>query len=224
MMKGDMDMMGGKGGMMMMRGMMPIIAMLAIEAVGSGLQLFRWTAADKYNGYTTAVGTTNWWMIANAVSGYGNLVLSVSALLLGAISQIVDEPMLMEAMGLSIKLGMAVFAIENMLRMYAYDRANTVANDGATSPANAAIATDIQSSLKMEMAMSTAHEAMTRLTLMKAKEGMDKKGGRKGDKDDSDSDSAESDSEGESSDEGLTSNDGEGGSGDGDDDDGPALF
>merc|ERR1711934_764621 len=224
-MDGDMDMkMGGKG-MMMMGGMMPIIAMLAMEAVGSGLKLFRWTSATKYDGYSV-VGTTNFWQIANQVSGYGNLVLSITALLLGALSEIMEDPMFMEAMGLSIKLGMAVFAVENMLRFYAYDRANAKATDAASLPSDASTAVDVQNALKLEMAMSTAHEAMTRLTLMKAKEGMKKKG-KKGDRDDSESDeedSVSSDDDDMSSDEGMTSDDGEGGSGDVDSDDIPSLF
>jgi len=61
--------------------------------------------------------------------------------------------------------------------------------------------------IKLEMALTTAHEAMSKLTLMKAMDGMEKgKGGkkdRKGDKDDS-----ESDMEGMTSDEeGMSSGD-----------------
>jgi len=114
--------------------------------------------------------------------------------------------MLAMGMGIALKMGMVVFALSSILRMLAYDALNTVANDVGSSPSDVNTATDIMQDIKLEMAMTTAHEAMSKLTLMKAMDGKGKgKGGKKGKKGGKDSDS---DMEGMSSDdEGMSSGD-----------------
>merc|ERR1719394_939824 len=100
-----------------------------------------------------------------------------------------DSGMMAMGIGMTIKMGMAVFGISSLLRLMAYDAANTQAvnADGTNSPADVNAAEDIMSAVKLEMALTTAHEAMARLSLMKMADGMGKgkgkKGGRKGDKD-----------------------------------------
>merc|ERR1712013_778046 len=70
--------------------------------------------------------------------------------------------------------------LSSMMRLYAYDVLNTFANDGGSNPSDVLIAADIMKDIKLEMALTTAHEAMSKLTLMKAMDGMGKKGGKKG--------------------------------------------
>ena len=82
--------------------------------------------------------------------------------------------------GMAIKFGMVVFMLSSMMRLYAYDVLNTFANDGGSNPSDVLIAADIMKDIKLEMALTTAHEAMSKLTLMKAMDGMGKKGGKKG--------------------------------------------
>ena len=82
--------------------------------------------------------------------------------------------------GMAIKFGMVVFMLSSMMRLYAYDVLNTFANDANNSPSDVTTAADIMKDIKLEMALTTAHEAMSKLTLMKAMDGMGKKGGKKG--------------------------------------------
>ncbi len=178
----DDDMMkrGGKG---MMRGGKGIMAMLVMDAVMSSVKLFRWSSDSQYD--AGSILSSNYWQYANMVSNYGNLTLSVSAILLAVTSQFVDEPMLNKAVGVSIMLGSVVFMIENILRMLAYDGAFTVANDANSTGGDVAKAEQVMSAVKVEMALSVAHEAMAKLAIMNKK---GKKGGKGGMWSDSDSD------------------------------------
>jgi len=141
------------------------------------------------------------------VCNYGNLVSSGSGLLLGIAMMVMEDQMLAMGMGIALKMGMVVFALSSLLRMIAYDTLYSFQDDSNNSPADINTANEIMKDIKLEMALTTAHEAMSKLTLMKAMDGMDMgkggKKGRKGDKDDS-----ESDMEGMTSDEeGMSSGD-----------------
>ena len=118
----DDDMMG-KG--MRMGGAHMLMGMFLMETIGSGLMTFRWTAADKFDTWEDAWGV-NWWSWANMVCNYGNFTASVSGLLLMIATMIVeDSGMMAMGIGMTIKMGMAVYGISSLLRLMAYDVANT---------------------------------------------------------------------------------------------------
>merc|ERR1712039_793982 len=115
------------------------------------------------------MGTTMW-ANASMVEVYGNFVLSTVAILTHVAAMVTEDPMFKEA-----------FMVSNILRMVQLDTAFTVINDDASVSADVTDARAVVEGVKLDMAVSTAHEAMEMLALQKAMAGM--KGGKRGDKD-----------------------------------------
>ena len=176
----DMDM--GKGGMGMMDKMMggpeALMMMIGMTAIKTGLKLTRWADADVLTQYTT---DTSMWANASMVEVYGNFVLSTVAILTHVAAVFTEDPMFKEAFMVSVMLGHAVFMVANILRMVQLDSAFTVINDDASASGDVTDARAVVEGVKLDMAVSTAHEAMEMLALQKAMAGM--KGGKRGDKD-----------------------------------------
>ena len=182
----DMD----KGGMGMMDKMMggpeALMMMIGMTAIKTGLKLTRWADATLLDDYTT---DTTMWANASMVEVYGNFVLSTVAILTHVAAVFTEDPMFKEAFMVSVMLGHAVFMVANLLRMVQLDTAFTVINDAASATADVTDARAVVDGVKLDMAVSTAHEAMEMLALQKAMAGM--KGGKKGDKEWSSSEEGE---------------------------------
>ena len=182
----DMDGMKGEKGMMdkmMMGGEESLMFMIGMTMITYGLKLTRWIDADKYTSYTLDVAN---WELANTINVYGEFVLSTVAVLIHVGAMFVEEPMLKEAFMITLMLTHVVFMVSNILRMVSIDAAYAVLNDAAQITSHSE-ARSIISAIQLEMAMTTAHEAMEGLAMMKAM------GGKRGGRDSDESDSMESD-------------------------------
>merc|ERR1712109_444109 len=140
--------MGGPEALMMMIGM---------TAIKTGLKLTRWADATLLDDYTT---DTTMWANASMVEVYGNFVLSTVAILTHVAAMVTEDPMFKEVFMVSVMLGHAVFMVSNLLRMVQLDTAFTVINDDASVSADVTDARAVVEGVKLDMAVSTAHEAM----------------------------------------------------------------